>query len=482
MYQILPLDQPEAKLIQTCLPATYTKLSSQSSFTAMSPNVQEKLKVVIVGAGFCGLTAAIECQLRGMHPILVEAYPGASSHGDLLDFVPNAGRVFDSWDDGKVGEKLLAAGVNRAKTLDFYNQDNVLLKSDPWPQGIDLKGTFAGHRGAMHEIVYNYAKQIGVEMRFKSKVVEYLDSDDERGVVISGTGEKILGDVVLACDGPKSLARSQLLGLPESRVNSGYAIFRAFFQITDEMLKDPFMAELTRKDQDTTRFWVGKDMHGFIYTWNEGRDCAWVLTHLDDADIQESWSFPARKQDVLFYLNQAGFPEVWRRVLALTPEDGIVDYKLVWRDPLTTWLSPSKKCAVMGDAAHCHLPTSANGACQAVEDAATVAICLEKSQGDVALALQVFERVRFNRSHVIHQASISTRNIYHKNDWSLEMVKKNPDSLIMPLLDWIMDFDCQKVAEENYDRLAQDVLLGKPGTIEELSIPAGGNYDSMNLT
>jgi 2-polyprenyl-6-methoxyphenol hydroxylase-like FAD-dependent oxidoreductase len=32
----------------------------------------------------------------------------------------------------------------------------------------------------------------------------------------------------------------------------------------------------------------------------------------------------------------------------------------------------------MGDAAHCHLPTSANGACQAVEDAATVAICLEK--------------------------------------------------------------------------------------------------------
>jgi hypothetical protein len=55
-------------------------------------------------------------------------------------------------------------------------------------------------------------------------------------------------------------------------------------------------------------------------------DCAWVLTHLDDADIQESWSFPARKQDVLFYLNQAGFPEVWRRVLALTPEDGIVDY------------------------------------------------------------------------------------------------------------------------------------------------------------
>ncbi|KAJ5382630.1 salicylate hydroxylase [Penicillium concentricum] len=446
----------------------------------MSPTAEKKLRVVIVGAGFCGLTAAIECQLRGMHPIIVEAYGGASSHGDLLDFVPNGGRIFDSWDNGRIGEMLLAAGVNRAKTLDFYNQDNVLLKSDPWPQGIDLKGTFAGHRGTMHEIVYNYAKEIGVEMHFNSRVTEYLDSDKERGVVISESA-KILGDVVLACDGPKSLARSQLLGLPESRVNSGYAIFRAFFEVTDEMLEDPLMAELTKKDEDTTRFWVGEDVHGFIYTWNEGRDCAWVLTHLDDADIQEGWSFPAKKEDVYKYLKQARFPEVWRRVVALTPEERMVDYKLVWRDPLTTWLSPSKRCAVLGDAAHCHLPTSANGACQAVEDAATMAICLEKSHGDIPLALQVFERIRFNRSHTIHQASISTRNIYHKNNWTLEMVKKNPDSLIMPLLDWVMDFDCQRAAEENFDKIAREVTSGKPGTIEELSLPAGGNYDSMNL-
>lgn len=231
----------------------------------------EKLRVVIVGAGFCGLTAAIECKLRGMHPILVEAYGGASSHGDLLDFVPNAGRVFDSWDNGRIGEALLAAGVNRAKTLDFYNQDNVMLRSDPWPQGIDLKGTFAGHRGAMHEIVYNYANDLGIEMHFNSKVEQYVGSDNEHGVIIAGTGKKILGDVVLACDGPKSLARSQMLGLPESRVNSGYAIFRAFFELTEDILKDPFMAELTKKDEDTTRFWVGEDMHGFIYTWNQGR-------------------------------------------------------------------------------------------------------------------------------------------------------------------------------------------------------------------
>lgn len=108
-------------------------------------------------------------------------------------------------------------------------------------------------------------------------------------------------------------------------------------------------------------------------------------------------------------------------------------------------------------------------------------LIIPKSQGDVPLALQVFERIRFNRSHVIHQASISTRNIYHKNNWTPEMVEKHPDSLVMPLLDWVMDFDCQKNAEDNYERLAAEVKSGKTGTIEELSLPAGGNYDCMNL-
>lgn len=211
------------------------------------------------------------------------------------------------------------------------------------------------------------------------------------------------------------------------------------------------------------------------------RDCAWVLTHLDDADIAETWSFPGKKEDVARYLKDAGFPVIWDQVLDATPADRLIDYKLVWRDPIPTWLSPSKCSAVMGDAAHCHLPTSAQGACQAVEDAVTVAICLQKCNGDVAVGLQVFERMRFNRSHVIHQASILTRNIYHKNDWTPELAREFPDSLIIPFYPWITDFDVFANTEEHFDRLLQDVGDGRPGTLEQLSLPAGGNYDAMKL-
>ncbi|KAH8894024.1 salicylate hydroxylase [Thozetella sp. PMI_491] len=440
----------------------------------------EPLRVVIVGAGFCGLTAAIECKLRGMHPILVEAYPGASSHGDLLDFVRNAGRVFESWAGGKVGRRLTEVGVNAAKVLGFYNADNQLLREEDWPQGTDFQHVYAGHRGEMHEIVYEYAKEIGVEMQFSKRVEQYLDTDQERGVVVQG-GEKILGDVVLACDGPRSIAREQLLNLAESKVNSGYAIFRAHFNFDDELRQRPGIQEMIRKGEDSVRCWVGRDMHGFIYTWKNSQDCAWVLTHKDETDIAESWSESAKREDVLKHLEKSRFPDIWREFVMVTPEDRLIDYKLVWRDPLATWLSSSKKCAVMGDAAHCHLPTSAQGACQAVEDAVAVAMCLQKSQGDVPLALQVFERIRFNRSHVIHQASISTRNIYHKYDWTPEFVDKHPESLVLPLFPWITDYNVFEEVEKHYDHLATDVKSGKQGTLEELALPAGGSYDSMEV-
>lgn len=236
----------------------------------MSQPPPPPLRVVIVGAGFCGLTAAIECKLRGLHPILVEAYSGPGTHGDLLDFVRNAGRIFEAWGGGKVAARLTAAGVNKAKSMRFYNQDDEFLREDPWPQGTDFQYVYAGHRGTMHHIVHDYAVEIGVDLRYGTRVVRYLDEDGRRGVEIEG-GDAILGDVLLACDGPKSLARSQLLGLAESKVNSGYAIFRAFFEITPELRqRHPGLDEMVKVGEDDVRCWVGRDMHGLIYTWKDG--------------------------------------------------------------------------------------------------------------------------------------------------------------------------------------------------------------------
>ena len=83
---------------------------------------------------------------------------------------------------------------------------------------------------------------------------------------------QIMMDVFFSpADGPRSLARSQLLHLPDGGVNSGYAIFRAYFDVPDRFKGYPSLQDFITEDEDVVRFWVGRDMHGFIYTWNKGR-------------------------------------------------------------------------------------------------------------------------------------------------------------------------------------------------------------------
>lgn len=38
-------------------------------------------KVIVVGAGFGGLAAAIECSERGMDVVLIEKYPDSNAQG-----------------------------------------------------------------------------------------------------------------------------------------------------------------------------------------------------------------------------------------------------------------------------------------------------------------------------------------------------------------------------------------------------------------
>lgn len=227
--------------------------------------------------------------------------------------------------------------------------------------------------------------------------------------------------------------------------------------------------------------WVGHDLHGLIYSWNHGRDLGWALTHKDEGDITEGWSFPGKVEDVLACLDKAGFPEIFKEVVRMSPARNLLDYKLVWRGPLATWLpqQSSPRMIVIGDAAHCHLPTSGQGGSQSIEDGAAIASCLDKARGDVSTALRVFERIRFNRQHVIHMSSIANREEYHKVDWTREFVASHPDALSISQPDWIIEHDARANVDEHFDTIAEEIKTGKQGNLFQLSVPAGGHLEVL---
>jgi 2-polyprenyl-6-methoxyphenol hydroxylase-like FAD-dependent oxidoreductase len=295
---------------------------------------------------------------------------------------------------------------------------------------------------------------------------------------------------VIGADGVRSKARELVLGYVDQPKSSGYAVWRAWYVIyleqkvpkqltrssrfsNKDMIQDPRTKEFC-ENGDTFNGWIGQDVHFLFSTLKGGQDCCWVLTHKDDHDIDESWSFPGKIEEVLELLKD--WDPTCRAIVEKTPS--VVDWKLVYRDPLPTWISQKGRIALLGDAAHPFLPTSAQGATQAMEDGVTIAVCLKRAgKGNVPGALKAHQNLRYvlasfpdtrvtdtifryDRVRAVQKTGESTRDLWHKTDW--EKVKKDPSSIGFPREDWIHGFDAEQYAEDNFE-----TALGDTTTLQD---------------
>ncbi|KAK5062718.1 hypothetical protein LTR84_004792 [Exophiala bonariae] len=431
--------------------------------TTEQPSVRPKtgVKVIVVGAGFGGLTAAIECHRQGHDVEIYESFPELKPLGDIISFGANAGRIFRRWGvDGEITKKMRAISIDLVKhgfRIHKYTGEHIITQKTP-EQDPDAP-VFNGHRGELHEIVFNHAKDdLGIPIHLGTRIGKYLEEKDCAGIELE-SGEQIFADVVIGSDGVRSKARELVLGYFDRPKSSGYAVFRAWFPNTD-MIADPLTKHFC-ENGDTFNGWIGQDVHFLFSTIKNGSDCCWVLTHKDDADIDESWSFPGKLEDV--YKVFEGWDPLCKRIVSKTPESHLVDWKLVYRDPLPTWVSKGGRISLLGDSAHPFLPTSAQGATQAMEDGVTLAVCLKRAGKDqIPDGVRTYQRIRYERVKAVQKTGETTRDMWHKADW--DKVKEDPTSVQFPREDWIHNFDAEKNAEEEFEENFQHFQTTVNGT------------------
>lgn len=185
----------------------------------------------------------------------------------------------------------------------------------------------------------------------------------------------------------------------------------------------------------------------------------------DEADVEESWQAHAPLSDAERVLK--GWDPVLQKILKATPSP-LIDWKLVYRDPLPTWISPKRRIALIGDAAHPFLPTSIQGVSQAMEDGATMAVCLTRcGKEHIQEGVATFEALRYERVRAAQKTGEQTRDTWHKADW--DEVKKNPESMKLKREAWLLDFDAKEYAEDHY--AATVTLLREKGAGREYNIP-----------
>ncbi|KAH8600241.1 hypothetical protein B0O99DRAFT_564345 [Bisporella sp. PMI_857] len=408
------------------------------------------IKVIVVGAGFGGLTAAIECYRNGHNVEIYESFPELKPLGDIISFGANAGRIFYRWSDGQVAERLISLSIDLAEygfRIHKWDTGEVVFHQKTPPRSVESP-VINGHRGELHTVVFDYAQnELKIPIHLGQTVTEYFEDDQQAGIMLS-SGEKVIGDVVLGADGVRSKARELVLGYMDKPKSSGYAVWRAWFPNTD-MITDPRTSEFCDRG-DTFNGWIGPDVHFLFSTIKGGKDCCWVLTHKDEHDIDESWSFPGKLEEVFEVLD--GWDPVCKAIVEKTPS--LVDWKLVYRDPLPTWISKLGRIALVGDSAHPFLPTSAQGATQAMEDGVSIATCLRLAgKMHIPAALRTHQDIRYERVGAVQKTGETTRDRWHKTDWS--KVKEDPTSIAFPREDWIHTYDIEKEAALGFPSIFQ---------------------------
>lgn len=116
-------------------------------------------------------------------------------------------------------------------------------------------------------------RERGIPIRMASDVTSYSDTTPPSLTLASG--ETLTADVIVACDGIKSLARHLVLGARDDPVSSGYACFRAYFEPSPAMRADP--ARNAFLGEDSVNFWIGPDVHVVQNTLRGGKEFNWYV-------------------------------------------------------------------------------------------------------------------------------------------------------------------------------------------------------------
>jgi salicylate hydroxylase len=356
------------------------------------------MEAAVIGAGIGGLTAALALARAGLAVRVYEQAPALREVGAGIQLAPNATRILHRLG---LADALARVAVRPASTEVRRWDDGRILWSQP------LGDTVEARFGAPYYHLYRPdllavladALPAGV-VRLGRRLVALEERAD--GVTLGfADGESARADVVIGADGIHSTVRAALFG-PESPRFSGSAAYRGLVPVER-------LAHLGLPRQGYS--WLGPDRHFVHYYVAAGRLLNFVAVCPAGDWRLESWSARGRVEDALAEF--AGFHPMVGEII------GAVDETFRWalydRTPLTAW--SRGRVTLLGDAAHAMLPFLAQGACQAIEDAAVLTRRLAGADRDaVTECLADYEALRKPRATRIQQGSYENATTYHLPD------------------------------------------------------------------
>lgn len=402
-------------------------------------------RILIVGAGIGGLTAALALKKRGLDDVVVlEQAQQLTEVGAGVQIGPNASRVLNRLGLGDDMERVAV----RPGALQSRNFRTAQIIRD-----FPLGDTALERYGAPYYHIHRADLQMALLREFGDRNIALharcVDlAQDDRGVVVrTADGREFRSQVVIGADGVHSTARSLLFGNEKPRF-SGLAAWRGLAPL--ERLKD-FALE-----KNVNSFW-GPHRHFVSYYVSQGRLVNWVGVVPAGEWRLESWSAKGTREEALE--DFAGWHPLVRQMIEATDEP--FKWALYDRDPMPSWTKG--RVTLLGDAAHPMLPFMSQGAAQSIEDGYVIAACLARPGGLSPEGLRNYESLRLERTRWVQLGSRQNGQMFHLasplsrlwRDLRFKVARYNPRSKERRKTDTLYGFDCDAALSRKFPEITR---------------------------
>jgi 2-polyprenyl-6-methoxyphenol hydroxylase-like FAD-dependent oxidoreductase len=340
-------------------------------------------RILIIGGGFSGMSAAIELRKQGHAVDLVELDAGWRNYGAGISL---GGATLRAFRQLGVLDAFLAQG-HAADGVRLCLPHGPQVAEIPTPRlaGAEVPGGGAILRPVLARILAEATRASGADIRLGCSFTRF--AQDAEGVDVEFTdGQRRRYDLVIGADGLYSKVREALLPQAPRPVYSGQAVWRAVL---------PRLPEI-----DTATMWMGPQIKPGVNPVSSSEMYLFVTEPRPSNDHVDPASFVERLRGLL---QGFGAPAL-QAIRAQLGEHS----QIVFR-PLEGLLVPRPwsqgRIVLIGDTVHATTPHLASGACIGIEDALVLAEELGRGADDVPAALAAFEARRWERCRMVVENS-----------------------------------------------------------------------------
>ncbi|MGE8681841.1 MAG: FAD-dependent monooxygenase [Achromobacter marplatensis] len=351
------------------------------------------MEIGILGGGIAGLSVALALRKQGYNPRVYERRAEPATMGAGVTLWPNASFVLEELgllqDIDAIGGRPLVMHRQDAAGNALGGLDIALLdRTMGYP-------TYTVLRRHLQEVLLDHVARARIPVEFGHRAVGIELDAHGRAVAHFENGASIRPDLLIGADGRMDSVARKFVAGDNTPVYQGFVNWIGVAQGQHALVDDISIQD----------FWGAGERFGCVairpqLVYWAAAQARPLSEAIPTADIR-------KEVEGLF----AGWPEPVAQIIRATPANAIRLIAVHDLEPLHTWSRAN--VLLVGDAAHAPLPTSGQGACQALEDAWHLVRCLDGASGRLDEAFRAFAKVRSPKTKKLaEQGRVFARGLF----------------------------------------------------------------------